>query len=109
MGEGSGSPGPHGDYLIGLLAYNEKTPQRKRDTKKTASEGVFKAISGLIAAPHPESKPGSTYTIGAITFTDPISKTPEVPEEGCVSAHGPISIQRKRTSYIVQATAEKER
>ena len=39
MGEGSGSPGPHGDYVIGLLAYNEKTPQRKRDTKKTASEG----------------------------------------------------------------------
>ena len=41
MAGGSGSPGPHGDYLIGLRAYNEKTPQRKRDTKKTASEGGF--------------------------------------------------------------------
>ena len=35
MGEGSGSPGPHGDYLLGLAAYNEKTPHRKRDTEKT--------------------------------------------------------------------------
>ena len=34
MGEGSGSPGPHGDYLAFVVTDIEKTPQRKRDTKK---------------------------------------------------------------------------
>ena len=48
--EGSGSPGLHCDYLIGLLT--DRTPERKRDTKKPASGRVFGAFSGFIAAPH---------------------------------------------------------
>ena len=41
MGEGSGFPGPHGGYLTGRWTDVEKTPQRKRDAKKSASEGGF--------------------------------------------------------------------
>ena len=41
MGEGSRSPEPHGDYLMGRRTDIEKAAQRKRDTKKTASEMGF--------------------------------------------------------------------
>lgn len=52
VGEGSGSPGPRCDYLIGLLTDSERTPQRKRDAKKTPQRAIFGPFSGFIAAPH---------------------------------------------------------
>ena len=67
MGEGSGSPGPHGDYLIGLAAYNEKTPHRKRDTKKTASEGS----GGATDHTDPEGSVGHELVFGV---SDPVAR-----------------------------------